>query len=95
MNTEERLLKRPIEEDTLVIAQVIVRFEEIVGLFEKWSWDGISAKSLIFLKDDFNNFNNKEFIPKLFDQMKMDYDPNLTFKESGEYVFINFGFEVE
>ncbi len=88
------MLKRPIEEDTLLIAQMIVRFEEIVGLYEKWSWEGISGSSLIFLKDEFNAFKKEELIPKLFEQMKLEYDPKLTFKESGEYIFINFGFEV-
>lgn len=95
MDKNTILLNRPLESDTKIISQALVTFEECSGLFEKWNWDGITAKSLIFLKSDVDNYDKKELIPRLFKQMAMELDPKYTYIENGDYVFINFGFEVD
>lgn len=94
MEQTKKLLARPVEEGTNVLSETVIIFEEFKALFEVWSWEGISATSLVYLKDDAMKFNKEELIDSLFRQMQMPRDPKLTYKEFGEYVFLNFNFEI-
>jgi len=91
---KQKLLSRPIEADTNVINQAFIQFEECLGLFEKWSWDGISACSVVLLVSDVQQSKENEFIKSLFRQMQIPVDKNLTKSISGDYWFLNFNFEI-
>ena len=91
---KQKLLSRPIEEETIIINQNFIQFEECLGLFENWSWDGVSACSVVLLAADVPQSNENEFIESLFRQMQFPVDKNLTKSTSGEHWFLNFNFEI-
>lgn len=94
MDSETKLLNRPVETDTTVLSADIVKFKEFVALIEHWKWDGITASSVIYLKEDARNLEQEALFKSLFEQMNIPKDRQLTYKESGEFVFINFNFKI-
>jgi hypothetical protein len=91
---KSKLLSRPIEADTLILEQAFIQFEECIGLFEKWTWDGVSASSIVLILSDVPRMKEMEFIASLFKQMQLPLDKDLTTSVSGDYYFLNFNFSV-
>ena len=96
MTNKEKLLMRPVEKDTQLSGELLVDFGEFKGLFEKWSWDGISGQSVIILAKDLDRFKTeKQCRNFIFKTMELPIDPQATLKVSGKYFFINFHFSTE
>jgi hypothetical protein len=93
--TQQKLLKRPVDSGTHIIHQSFIQFKEGVALYEKWSWQGVSASSLIFINSDITQFNQDDLIKSLFEQMKLELDEHLTIATEQDYFFVNFGFQSE
>lgn len=93
--TKEKLLKRPVEEDTRIEKQVFVEFDEGIGLYEKWYWSGVSANSVILLAETVEKINQQDLIVSLFRQMQLDEKMRYTTSLSGDYFYLNFGFKTE
>ena len=95
-NKAKKLLNRPIEPETTILMENIVEFKtwDIEVLMELWFWDGITASSFVFLKEDIGNLSDIELINKI----KLDFDSidlsDATIKASGDYVYVNYGFKV-
>jgi hypothetical protein len=94
MTKEQKLLNRPVDKDTEVILEDLVSFDQFPGLMELWKWDNITASSIILLQEDVKGMKENEIINFVFEKMKQPVDPQTTFKISGDYVYINFGFKV-
>jgi len=62
------------------------------ALYQAWIWDGISAKSIIFLKNDIENLDEKEII-KLVKDSKFYNTGKVTYSKGDEFIFVNFHFE--
>jgi hypothetical protein len=93
MDKNKKLMSRPIEEGTKILNEALVLFDEIPALMELWSWAGISATSVVFLKEDLFLMSQDQIIDFVFKSIKAPRDPKTTFKESGDYVFVNFDFK--
>lgn len=91
---EKKLLERPVESDTKIIANAMLDFGDFKALYEKWVWDGVMASSVICLKEDVQDRSQQELIEFLFTTMKLPIDPQATYKVSGDYIFLNFGFSL-
>lgn len=81
----------PLEEDVTMNIQLDTKFGEYDVRYEKWSWDGIVAESLIFLTEDITNLTDSE----LFDQIrKSTLSPKADekIKRGEEFTFVNFNF---
>jgi hypothetical protein len=48
----ERFANVPIDSDTRILTQFEARLDEQEVLYQKWSWDGITAESIIFVTHD-------------------------------------------
>lgn len=94
-DVKSKLLSRPREDDTKVLYQSFIQFEESLGLFEKWIWDGVSGCSIVLLSTDVPKDKEVEFVEKLFLQMKLPLDKNRTSKISEDFYFLNFNFRME
>jgi hypothetical protein len=46
---QQRLLDRPIEEDTLILFTRYHRINQIPFLIEQWNWEGIHGSTAVFL----------------------------------------------
>lgn len=94
MNKNQKLLERPIEQDTVILNESLVLFGEIPALMELWSWAGVTATSVIFLKEDFEGKSEDQIIDFVFKNIQAPRDPKTTFKLVGDYVYVNFDFRV-
>ena len=94
MEKEKKLLARPIEKDTKILNESLVLFGDTYALMELWSWAGITATSVIFLKEDLLNKSQEEVMDFVFKNLEAPRDPKATFKESGDYLYVNFNFKV-
>jgi hypothetical protein len=88
------LLARPIEDDTNILSQALIQFEECLGLFEVWSYDGITASSVIVLQADIAHLDQATLIKSLFRKMQFEFDQKHTTSVVGDYFFLNFNFEI-
>lgn len=94
MDKNKKLLQRPIEKDTTILNESLVLFEDIPALMELWSWAGITATTVIFLKQDFEDKSEDQMIDFVFKNIQAPRDPKTTFKIVGDYIYINFNFKV-
>ncbi len=94
VDKKAKLLARPIEDDTNILSQTYIQFEECIGLFEVWSYDGITASSVIVLQADIVHFDKATLIKSLFTQMQFEFDQKHTTSVVGDYFFLNFNFEM-
>ena len=83
----------PCEVDTKIKFQSEVKIGDIDAVHQMWSWDEITAESLIFVKGEIASIN----IDELQSQIKISYpqalNSSMTTQESGDYFFINFNFQ--
>lgn len=94
MTKEQKLLQRPVEEDTQIILENVVDFKECVGLMELWRWESIRGSSIILLKEDIDHLNKDELIKSLLEQVNVAPTSKTTFKEEGDYFYLNYNFIV-
>jgi hypothetical protein len=63
-------------------------------LYEKWSWDGIQAESIIFANVDIIDLNDKELEAEVKASPLVKPNSNITIKRSDSgFTFVNFNFE--
>lgn len=83
----------PNDSDTIIKYQSEVILDGLDALHQVWSWDSITAESLIFTNDDISGND----ITELEKTIRIDYpqanNSSITTKESGDYFFINFNFQ--
>ena len=89
----EKLRERPLEADTDLLMSHEVMFDDIPAIMEMWSWEGITASSVIFLKEDVKDKDENKLKAFVFEKIKQPVDPQTTIKESGDFVFISFNFK--
>jgi hypothetical protein len=92
----ELLLQREIEDDTRILAAQYFRIENIPLLVEKWSSDGVTGKSAIFLSEHVSGMND-EALRLFFNSMAQVDLPaeGTTVKRGDRFAFFNFGFEMK
>lgn len=84
----------PLDKDTSIRDQQVIKIGEYDALHQKWFWDGIKAESLIFANNDVEHLNETEIEQIAMKSSKIDAGSTITIKisESG-YTFVNFNFE--
>ena len=83
----------PVEEDTTIIFSLEAQFGNYEILYQKWSWEGVTAESLIFDSRDVADLTDEELISevKTSPRLKEESKVTLTRNDSG-FVFVNFNF---
>jgi hypothetical protein len=83
----------PVEDDTNIIFSLEVKLEPYDVLYQKWSWEGITAESFIFDSKDVSHLSDEEIIADVKTSPAVKEDSQVTLKrsESG-FVFVNFNF---
>ena len=84
----------PVDEDTRIQFRHEAKFGKYDILYERWSWEGISAESLIFVSDDVADLTDEELERELRKSPLVKKDSAVTIKrvDSG-FTFANFNFE--
>ena len=89
----ERLLRRPLDEDTRILFKQYFRANGIPCLLEKWSFDGIYGSTAVFLTEHVSAMDATALREFLTSQGVGLGDSGTTIVRRDEYVFLNFGFE--
>ena len=83
-----------IEENIRIIFQQEVKFGEHDVLYQKWTWDGISAESIIFSSEDIPELKDQEIEKQVRASPICKKGSSITIKRTDSgYTFINFNFE--
>ena len=90
----DRFKNVPVEADTRIKFRHEARFGKYDVLFEMWSWEGISAESLIFVNDDVSGLTDEELEQEVRKSPLINKESAVTIKrlDSG-FTFVNFNFE--
>ena len=89
----ERLLRRPLDEDTRIIFKQYFRANGIACLLEKWSFDGIYGTTAVFLTEHVSAMDDAAIKEFLTGQGVVLDDSGTTIVRRADYTFLNFGFE--
>lgn len=83
----------PVEEDTNIIFSLEAQFGDYEILYQKWSWEGVTAESLIFDSRDVAGLTDEELIAEVKTSPLLKEESQVTLKrgDSG-FVFVNFNF---
>jgi hypothetical protein len=85
----------PVEEDTKIILRQEVSLGKYSVLYEFWSWDGITAHSVIFVESDLGACTDYEVEDLIrATTLLKDKDSEITIKHTKGFVFVNFNFEI-
>jgi len=82
-----------MDEDTKLKEEKIIKYKDIDVLYQKWVWEAIIGNSLIFVRDDIKNLDINNIVNEM-DIIKNKKDITTATSKTGEYLFINFDFEV-
>jgi hypothetical protein len=85
----------PVEEDTRILFRNEAKFGDYDVLYEMWSWEGISAESIIFASDDISGLTDDELEQEVRKSPLVKKESAVTIKrlEAG-FTFVNFNFEI-
>jgi len=86
--------KVPVEDDTTIIIELEAKLGEYDVLYQKWSWDGFTAESLIFANDDVADISDDEIETEVRTSPLLKEKKKMTLKRSKSgFTFVNFNFE--
>lgn len=86
----------PVDEDTIIKEQYEVTLDELNCLYQKWTFDGIAAESIVFKETDVSLLNEDEIKAKVKQSSFAKIGSSMTFSRSGSgFVFVNFNFEIQ
>ena len=82
----------PVEKDTKIIMSSPMKWGEFDIVYQKWSWDGITAESIIFLSEDVKEMDDEALEDDVRDGPLVREDSRVTISRGDEYTFVNFNF---
>lgn len=82
----------PVEKDTTILVSINLKFGEFDAHYEKWFWDGLYGKTLVFFNDDIQDTTVEELKTELIDSTFAKAGGEITVKRTDEYTFFNFNF---
>ncbi len=89
----EKFNNIPVEEDTKILMSSPMKWGELDIVYQKWSWEGITAESIIFLSDDVKEMDDEALEADVRSSPLINVDSQVTIKRLDEFTFVNFNFE--
>jgi hypothetical protein len=84
----------PVEEDTRIMFRQEARLGKFDVLYEMWSWEGISAESIIFANDDIADMTDNDLEREVRKSPLVKKESEITIKRlDAGFAFVNFNFE--
>jgi hypothetical protein len=84
----------PVEEDTRIMFRQEARLGKFDVLYEMWSWEGISAESIIFANDDIADMTDNDLEREVRKSPLVKKESEITIKRlDAGFTFVNFNFE--
>ena len=86
----------PVEDGTKILFSVESKLGERDVLYQKWSWDGITAESFIFVSADVAGMTDAELEEEARTSPAINGDSSITISRSNSgFTFVNFNFVVD
>lgn len=92
MSIQELLFQRPIDADTFILLSEYKKIGGYDTLHEEWVWEGIKAKSIIFLSYQISGLSNDKIIHEL--KREISNLDEITFCRNSGYIFVNYDFRI-
>jgi hypothetical protein len=89
----ELFANRKIDEDTRILSSEYLKSGDYDLLIEKWFFEGIKAKSLIFISQQVQHLDNSEVENLARDILQLPEGERTTLKRGDEFTFFNFDFQ--
>ncbi len=84
----------PVEKDTKILFRQEASLGNIEVLYEMWSWEGISAESLIFANEDVADVTDEALEQEVRKSPLVNEESDMTIKRlDAGFTFVNFNFE--
>jgi len=96
---DDKFFNVPVEDDTTIGFQSMMKLGDFDVLYQGWYWNGIDAESIIFSDDDVKGMSEHEIrcLVKSSDIVNEDSqnnDSHITFKRNQKgFTFVNFNFK--
>ena len=91
---QNRFKDVPQDNNTVIIFESPMKFEDNDILYQKWASDGIMAESIIFFSNDIKEMSNEELEKYVRSSDIVNSDSQITISRGEKYCFVNFNFEV-
>jgi hypothetical protein len=88
----EKFKNIPVEEGTKILFSSPMKWGELDIVYQKWSWEGIRAESIIFLSEDVKDMDDETLDADLRSSPIVNEDSQMTIKRGDEFTFVNFNF---
>ncbi len=82
----------PVEEDTRILLSLPMKFGPFDIVYQMWSWEGITAESIIFMSEDVAEMSDDELEQMVKNRPTTIDDSGVTLSRGKEYTFVNFNF---
>jgi hypothetical protein len=82
----------PLDEETKVTFRHEITLGPYAALHEKWLWDGITAESIIFDKNDIIDHSAEEIVALVQRSGVCHEGTDITLKSESGFTFVNFNF---
>lgn len=90
---KELFASRKIDEDTKILGAEYLKYDKYDLLLERWSFDGIRARSLVFLSEQIHDLSDAEVSALARTTLKLPEDAQTTFKRKDDFTYFNFDFK--
>ena len=86
----------PADEDTKILFRLEAKLGEFDILYEKWSFEGVTAESFIFANDDVSGMTDEEIEQKVRQSPLVKEGSEILIKRlDAGFTFVNFNFEAQ
>jgi hypothetical protein len=92
MIMNDKFKQIPVEIDTTIISRKEVNVASYEALYEIWSWDGVTAESIIFDSKDVAHLTDSEIEEMILTLSFFKRESSVTLKRSTDFTFVNFNF---
>lgn len=92
----DKFVNVPVEKDTRIIFQLESKLGDYDVLYQVWTWDGVTAESIIFANEDVAGLSEETIKEEVITSPLAKKGSQLTVSrsESG-FTFVNFNFQTE
>ena len=85
----------PVEKDTRILFSSPMKFDPFDIVYQKWSWEGITAESIIFMSEDVAEMSDEELEQMVQSSPIVTDDLGVTISRGEVYTFVNFNFVID
>ncbi len=84
----------PLDDDTTILYERILKDDKYEALYQIWSWEGITAQCMIFLETDVEELSDNDLEKIVKSLIAIDEKTKFDIKRNAKgYTFVNFSLD--